>query len=338
MLAFALLVSLATALLFGLLPAIRAARIDPLPALKAGPGARGRVAFRLGRTLVVSQVAVSLVLLVGAGLFVRSLIKLERIETGFDPDSVLLFQLAPTQPAPLAERREMYRQLVARAESVPGVAAASASAVSLFMGESWGNVISVDGYQPPPGVTQRTFVNAITPRHFDVMQTGILRGRSFGAEDHETAPRVGIVNQTFARQFFGDADPIGRRLGLGAQPASTIEIVGLARDAKYLDLREQPRPMLYLAVHAARSAAARARGPHRRGIRGIGVDAAARVGSGRPTDGDRPGHDTARPGRLVACGGADDRELVGHIRPARPPAGGSGTLRRRGVPHGATHC
>jgi predicted permease len=245
-LVFALLVSTATAFLFGLWPAIRATRVDLLTALKAGaPGARGGQ-FRLGRALVAGQVALSLVLLIGAGLFVRSLIKLEAIDAGFDPDSVLLFQLAPTQTAPLAERREVYRQLVARAESVPGVAAASASAVSLFMGESWGNVISVEGFQPPPDVTLRTFVNAITPRHFDVMQIGILRGRSFGTEDHETAPRVGIVNQTFARQFFGDADPIGWRLGLGAQPASTIEIVGLARDAKYLDLREQPRPMLYL--------------------------------------------------------------------------------------------
>jgi putative ABC transport system permease protein len=245
-LSFALFLSSTTALLFGLWPSIRATRVDLLSALKTGsPGAR-RGRFRLGRALVVGQIALSLVLLIGAGLFVRSFIKLEAIDAGFDPDSVLLFQLAPTQQAPVAERREVYRQLVARAESLPGVAAASASAVSLFMGESWGNVISVDGFQPPPGVTPRTFVNSITPRHFDVMQIGIIRGRSFGAEDHETAPRVGIVNETFARQFLGDVDPVGRHVGFSAQPAAMMEIVGLARDAKYLDLREAPRPMLYV--------------------------------------------------------------------------------------------
>jgi predicted permease len=245
-LSFALLLSSATALLFGLWPAVRATRVDLLSALKTGlPGARtGR--FRLGRALVVGQIALSLVLLIGAGLFVRSLMKLEAIDAGFNPDSVLLFQLAPTRQAPVAERREAYRQLVARAESVPGVAAASASAVSLFLGESWGNVISVDGFQPPPGVTPRTFVNAVTPRHFDVMQIGILRGRSFGAQDHETAPRVGIVNETFARQFFGDNDAIGRQVGFSAQPAAMMEIVGVVRDAKYLNLREAPRPMLYV--------------------------------------------------------------------------------------------
>ena len=242
----AVFLSSTSAVLFGLGPAIRATRVDLLSALKTGsPGARtGR--FRLGRALVAGQIALSLVLLIGAGLFVRTLIKLEAIDTGFHPDAVLLFQLAPTQPAALPERREIYRQLVSRAESLPGVAAASASAVSLFMGESWGNVISVDGFQPPPGVTPRTFVNAVTPRHFDVMQIGLIRGRSFGTQDHETAPRVGVVNETFARQFFGDADPIGRHVGFSAQPAAMMEIVGVARNAKYLDLREAPRPMLYV--------------------------------------------------------------------------------------------
>jgi predicted permease len=243
---FAVFLSSTSALLFGLVPAIRAARVDLLSALRTGsPGARtGR--FRLGRALVAGQIAVSLVLLIGAGLFVRSLIKLQAIDAGFDPDAVLLFQLAPTQATALPERREIYRQLVSRTESLPGVAAASASAVSLFMGESWGNVISVDGFQAPPGITPRTFVNAITPRHFDVMQIDIIRGRSFGTQDHETAPRVGIVNETFVRQFFGDGDPIGRHVGFSTQRAAMMEIVGVARDAKYLDLREAPRPMLYV--------------------------------------------------------------------------------------------
>ncbi len=247
-LAFTAVLSFATAVLFGLWPAIRATRVDLLSALKGGLRTRRGAPFRLGRVLVAGQVAVSLILLVAAGLFVRSLIKLEGIDAGFNPDAVLMFQLAPNgdRSMPPPERRQVYRQLLARAESVPGVVAASASAVSLFVGESWGNVIAIEGFVPEPGVMPRTFVNAVTPRHFEVMQVGIVRGRSFSADDHETATRVAIVNQTFARQFFGDADPRGKRVGFGAQPAAMMEVVGVARDAKYLDLRESSRPMLYV--------------------------------------------------------------------------------------------
>jgi predicted permease len=254
-LAFTMLVSCATAVLFGLLPALRAARLDPLPALKVSGGPGGTVRIPLRRTLVVTQIAVSLVLLVVAGLFVRSLLKLKDIDLGFDPDRVLLFLVAPPGPAqPLSaeERLNVYRQLLARAESVPGVSAASASFSGLFTRGTWRNVISVEGFVARSGVTPRTFANSVTPRYFDVMRIAVLRGRGFTDDDHETAPRVAVVNQTFASQFFGGADPIGRRVGLcssdpcGAQPKAMMEIVGMTEDAKYVDMREEKRPMLYV--------------------------------------------------------------------------------------------
>jgi predicted permease len=255
-LAFTMLASCATAVLSGLIPALRAARIDPLPALKAsgGPG-RGAPRIPLGRTLVVTQIAVSMVLLVVAGLFVRSLLKLKDIDMGFDPDRVLLFQMAPPvddRPISAGERRNLYRRLLARAEALPGVDGASASFSSLFTRGTWRNVITVEGFVPRPGVTPRTFANAITPGYFDVMRMAVLRGRGFTDDDHETAPGVAIVNQAFARQFFGEADPIGRRVGLctsdpcGFSPTGMIEIVGVTEDAKYVDLREEPRSMLYV--------------------------------------------------------------------------------------------
>jgi predicted permease len=257
-LAFAMVTSCATAVVFGLLPALRATGIDPLGALKSGGGAdRGIVRIPLGRTLVVTQIVVSLVLLVTAGLFVRSLINLREIELGFDPDRVLLFRMTPPaaeQAVSLDSRRNLYRQLTARAESVPGIAGASASFSGVFSRGTWRNAITVEGFLPRPGVTPRTFANSITPDYFDVMRIAVLRGRTFTDADHETAPKVAVVNETFRRQFFGDADAIGKRVGFCASdpcgpPESLMEIVGVTEDAKYVDLREEKAPLLY--VHFA---------------------------------------------------------------------------------------
>ena len=249
-LTFTTIVTLGTVLAFGLLPALRAARIDPLPALRAsGSSIRGRVRIPLGRTLVVTQIAVSLVLLVGAGLFVRSLFQLKNVDTGFDADRVLLLQLTPLvdqQGVTAADRRDLYRRLLERAEGVPGVRAASLSFTGLFNNGTWGNAITVEGFTPASGAVPRTFANAIAPRYFEVIGLEMVRGRPFSARDHEAAPPVAIVNQTFARNFFGDADPIGKHVGLGAAARTMMEIVGVAADAKYVDLREDDRSMLYV--------------------------------------------------------------------------------------------
>jgi hypothetical protein len=218
-LAFTMVVSSVTAVVFGLLPALRAARIDPLPALKLGGGSGPRTArVPLRRTLVVAQIVVSLVLLVAAGLFVRSLFNLKDINPGFDPERVLLFRITPPagdQPVSVEEKRHLYRQLLARAEAVPGVDGASASFAGIFSGGAWGNTIAVEGFVPRDGVTPRTFANSITPGYFDVMRIAMLRGRGFTAADHETAPKVTVVNQTFARRFLvcARALPVARRQG-----------------------------------------------------------------------------------------------------------------------------
>ncbi|MPY91235.1 MAG: FtsX-like permease family protein [Luteitalea sp.] len=253
-LAFTMLVSSATAVVFGLLPALRAARIDPLAVLKVSGGSgRGMVRIPLRRTLVVTQIAVSLVLLVVAGLFVRSLLKLKDIDMGFDPDRVLVFQVTPPvdeQPISDEPRRNLYRELLARAETVPGVHGASASSSGVFTRGTWGNAITVEGFVPRSGVTPRTLANSITPRYFEVMRIAVLLGRGFTNDDHETARKVAVINQTFARQFFGEADPIGKRVGLcSSDPCGSppmMEIVGVTEDAKYVDLREEKQPMLYV--------------------------------------------------------------------------------------------
>ena len=254
-LTFAMVTSSVTAVVFGLLPALRATGIDPLGALRSGGGAdRGIARIPLGRTLVVTQIVVSSVLLVAAGLFVRSLINLREIELGFDPDRVLLFRMTPPaaeQPVSLESRRNLYRQLLARAESLPGTTGASASFSGVFSRGTWRNAITVEGLVPRAGVTPRTFANSVTPDYFDVMRIAVLRGRPFTDADHESASSVAIVNETFGRQFLGDADAIGKRVGLCSSdpcgsPKALMEIVGVTEDAKYVDLREQNVSMLYV--------------------------------------------------------------------------------------------
>ena len=254
-LAFAVVTSCATAVLFGFFPALRATRIDPLGALKGGRPERGGARIPLGRTLVVTQIVVSTVLLIAAGLFVRSLVKLKDIDAGFDPERVVIFRMTPPvaqQPVSVEIRRGLYRQLLERAESIPGVDGASASFSGLLSSGMWGNAITVEGFIPRDGVTPRTFANSVTPTYFDVMRIAVLRGRGFTIDDRETAQRVAVVNEAFAERFFGDVDPIGKRVGLcssdpcGSPPNGMMEIVGVTEDAKYSDLREEKRSMLYV--------------------------------------------------------------------------------------------
>ena len=250
MLAFTAFISLLTAIVFGLVPAFRAVRPNMLPALKGQRGLRvGMSGSRFGKLLVVAQIAVSLVLLVAAGLFVRSLINLQNIDLGFNPARVLVLNLDTsnsTPKVPLEERRNIYERLVERAESVPGVRAASLSFAGLFSGSTWGNRITVEGRVAPLDEPERTLANSVTPGYFDVMGIPLLRGRPFSPIDRENTPPVAIVNETFARQFFNDLAPIGRHVGLGV-PAKTMRaIIGVVADAKYSNMREAAVPMLYV--------------------------------------------------------------------------------------------
>ena len=255
-LVFAAIVACATAVLFGFLPALFATGVAPHGVFD-GPGRAGRRGSRipLGRTLVVTQIAVSLVLLLTAGLFVRSLMRLKEIDLGFDPAQVVLFRVSPTagsQPMPPETRRQLSRELLERAVQVPGVEAASASHSGLLSSETWRNVVAVEGYAAADGATPRTFVNAVTPAYFDVMRIAVLRGRAFTDGDREQTPNVAIVNEAFIRRFFGGQSPLARRVGLchseSCESSATrmMEVVGVVEDAKYSDLRAPAPPMLFV--------------------------------------------------------------------------------------------
>ena len=248
---FAGLLSLATAFVCGLLPALRAAGIDPLPALKiSGTSSRSTAGIPLGRSLVVAQIAVSVVLLLAAGLFTRSLLKLKDIDPGFDPDRVLLVGVTP----PLDRHTDptVYQRLLDHAGQLRGVRAASLSSSGVFNRETWGNTIVIDGATPNPNVTPRTLANAVSPRYFEAMGITVLRGRPFADDDQSTGRKVAIVNEAFVRTFLGLGDPLGRRVGLCTEDPcaakALMEIAGVAEDAKYADLREGSRPMLYVPI------------------------------------------------------------------------------------------
>ena len=254
-LSFTLVAAVLTAIACGLAPALRASHIDPLPALKIGHGSTiGAVRVRLRRALVVTQIATSLVLLVVAGLLVRSLVQLGHVDTGFDTDGILLVQVAPpVDVPPLSEeqKRNLYGQLIAAAEAVPGVRGASAAFSSPLTSGKWQNAIAIDGALPPAAVTPRSLVNSVSAHYFAVMGIDVQRGRAFSEDDRMATARVAMISREFAMRFFGTADPIGKRIGLcSSDPCRPdvpmMEIVGVAEDAKYVALREQPRPIIYV--------------------------------------------------------------------------------------------
>jgi predicted permease len=180
--------------------------------------------------------------------------KLKDGDLGFDPYRVVLIRLSPSAglPAMSAEtRQQIYDRILERAGGVPGVDRASGSFTGVLSSELWRNVIAVDGFVPPDGRTPRAFVNAVTPSYFDVMRIAFVRGRAFTARDRGQAPEVAIVNAAFVRQFLAGRHPIGARVALcTSEPCDpntgTMEVVGVAADAKYANLKDPAPPIVYV--------------------------------------------------------------------------------------------
>jgi len=250
-LAFTFAVAILTALLFGLIPALRATRLDLSPMLKAG--ASGATVeghsrrFPVGKILVVTQVSISLVLLVAAGLFVRSLQRLSEVKLGYKTERLLLFRVRPI-PAGYKDAAipRVLQELLDKFKAVPGVSAASLSSNGLFAHSESGDPISVEGYIPKPGELLHSRMDQVGPDYFSVVGMPILSGRGITAQDSGNGPRVAVINQAFAKQFFPNTNPIGKRVTdtYPGNPASA-EIVGVVADAKYNSLREETPTRLY---------------------------------------------------------------------------------------------
>jgi predicted permease len=281
-LAFAVAVAVATGVGFGLAPALRATRIDLASALKegaraalgggpapgwwargerpaagdgggrrgrgAGGGGRGR-RLPLGRALVAAQIALSLLLLIGAGLFVRSLQNLVRLDPGFDRERLVLAEVNPRLLGyDDARLVAAYDRLVERLEAIPGVRSASLSQFRLLTPSRSVTEVYLPRTAPSPGHALTTQLTVVTPHYFATAGMPLLRGRGFEPRDRQGAPKVVIANQALVRKFFPDRSGIGEHLGSEVAKAGEYEIVGVVRDARYNELGEKTPPMLYLPV------------------------------------------------------------------------------------------
>jgi predicted permease len=247
-LGFSLAMSILTGLLSGVLPALRAVRQGFLPAMHGTFQLRGETRLPLARKLLTAQVALSLMLLVGAGLFVRSLRNLASTDLGLARENLVLMRVDPSLSKSIRDRREFWIQLTERLAALPGVRSVSLAGDAVFGNGGWNRGIWV---RQPDGVEQHAQVsdNEVGPGFFETVQIPLLAGREFGWQDQGKSPPVAVVNRAFARRFFAGENPIGKRFGAtGAGSSSQIEIVGIIGDAKYGDLREQPRPMVYLPL------------------------------------------------------------------------------------------
>jgi len=245
-LAFALALSVVTGVVFGLAPALRASRPDVVGTLKdeAGTTAGGFRRARLRGGLVVAQVSLSLLLLVGAGLLLRSLENARSFDPGFNPRGILLasFDLFPNGHTP-ETGRAFLRQLLARASALPGARHVSlARRVPLGMGGSSSSHFTVEGYSPPPQESAWAHKNEVGPDYFRTMEIPLVAGRDFGLQDDSDAPRVGVVNETMARRYWPGREALGGRVRDGAD---VYTVVGVARDSKTRLLTDPPAPVLY---------------------------------------------------------------------------------------------
>ena len=249
MLTFALIATCATTVLFGLMPAWQGSRLGPLAAIHgASPRAvTGRTA--VGRTLVVAQFALSLVLIAGALLFVRTLLNLRRVDVGFDRDHVVVVGIDPQGTGYDGDRlRTFQRDMLAMLAAQPGVRSASLATGSPFNGNIDGKRLTVPGVEPQgpeDGVIQ---ANLVGPAYFETLQVPLLRGRPIDERDQASAMRVAVVSEGFAQRYFGSADAaIGRVFVTGGGPgAVTRQIVGVARDVRDQSLRTPPQRLAYL--------------------------------------------------------------------------------------------
>jgi macrolide transport system ATP-binding/permease protein len=250
-LGFTLLVALATGIAFGLAPALSGSRTGAGPSLQArSRNLTDSFAGRIGQTLVVAQVALALVLVIGAGLLVRTLRNLETSDPGFSRQGVLVFGIAPTLLGYKGDRLEQfYQQLQEEISQIPGVSSASFSHVTPIGSNLRDGFISVQGYTPQNRGDVRNYLAFVGPRFFKTSGIPLLAGRDFGSQDQSVSPPVAIINQTLARRFFAGRNPIGQKLGwIRSRQTQEYEIIGVVGDAKYFSLREAMLPIAYFDV------------------------------------------------------------------------------------------
>jgi predicted permease len=248
-LGFTLGLSFLTGILFGILPALRATNVDLTPALKdTGRSSSGIGRSWLSKSLVVVQVSLSVLLLIGAGLLIRTLRNLQHVDMGFNANNLLLFRVDPSLLGYKDEKlADLYQRSFSRLEAVPGVQSVTFSRSPLLAQSSWTSSVYLQGEIGPNGkpLDSNAKVHSVRENFFNTMEIPLLLGRGLTEQDDARTPRVAVINQAFAKAHFANENPIGKRFTFDPDKPNEIEIVGLARDAKYTSQRDEIEPTVY---------------------------------------------------------------------------------------------
>ena len=247
--AFVAGISILTGILFGLIPALRATRVDLAGAMKES--SRSVVASRtwLSRILLVTQVAVSVVLLIGAGLFVRTLQNLRSVDVGFAPNNILLFRVNPALNRYAPERiTQLYDRMTTEISSLPGVRSVAMTRTALLSGNTSTTGIFRQGATSNKNDAKDFYFMSVSPKFFGTMEIPVLRGRDFDARDVANPTASVVINETAARKYFPNEDPIGQRVGMSPEESSQSEIIGIIRDTKYDSVRDAAPPTIYTSI------------------------------------------------------------------------------------------
>jgi predicted permease len=246
--AFAAALSVITGFVFGIFPALHSTRTELASVMReAGTKQTGaKAAARFRTSLVTAQIALSMALLMAAGLFVKSLRNVSTVDLGIKIDHVTTFALAPVLNGYPAERSKVFfEQAEEQVAAIPGVTGVTESLVPLLANSNWGNDVRVEGYPHGPDIDNNSRFNEISPDYFKVTGVPMLAGREFTVADSRGRPNVAIVNETFAKKFGLGRDAVGKRMSRGGDTLN-IEIVGLAKDAKYSDVKAKVPPVFFI--------------------------------------------------------------------------------------------
>ena len=248
MVVFAAVLSIVTGVLFGLFPALHSTRPDLASTIKsqAGQPSGARAAARFRTTLVTVQIALSMALLIAAGLFIRSLMKVSRVDLGLNVDNVITFGVSPhLNGYDVARAHAFFERLEDELRAVPGVTSVAASMVPLLSGSNWGSSVAVQGFVSGPDTDTHSYFNQISPGYFRTLGIPLMAGREFTRADASAAPKVVIVNEAFATKFNLGRDAVGKRMSTGGNKLD-MEIVGVVQNAKYSHVRQQLPPIFFV--------------------------------------------------------------------------------------------
>lgn len=255
---FAGLLSIGTGLAFGMYPALHSTRTDLATMLKSTLGQAGnaRAAQRFRSALVTGQIALSMALLVAAGLFIKSLVNVSRVDLGLNPENVVMFSVSPQLNGYENDRSaDLFIQISNELAAIPGVTSVTSDLVGVLGGSSWGNSVAVEGFDWEPGVDAGSRFNAVGPGFFSTLGMPLLAGREFTEADADGAPEVAIVNEAFTRKFGLDGvRAVGKYMSDngGGSDELDIQIVGVVQDAKYSDVKDAVPPVFFLAARQDR--------------------------------------------------------------------------------------